>query len=318
MSTELAVIDPKEYGLEAKQSTEITKNLTPILEERVVMLENYDKIIRKEISPELIAEARTTRLLIAKNRTQGIVAWHKVNKEFYLRGGQFCDAIKRKEIEVSERAEAQLLEIEQHFERIEARRLEDLQVDRENELSKYLNDDIERDLSGMADDVWNAFIATTKKNCEDNIAAEKKAEAEKIAKEKAEKAEQERIKKENETLKAEVEKKEKEAEALENKVKKEREASEAIATKKAEETAKVEAELKAKKDAEAKAIVDAKKAEKQAQLAPDKEKLSELVDTINSIEMPDLKTPEAEEIIKSVNTLLDKVTDYISKKSKEL
>ena len=106
--------------------------------------------------------------------------------------------------------------------------------------------------------------------------------------------------------------------AAEAKAKKEREESEAAAKKEAEAKAKVEAELQATKDAEAKALKDAEESKKQAALAPDKEKLTELISHIRSIEIPELATDKASEITKGVSNLLDKVVSYIESKSKEL
>ncbi len=316
MTTELTIIDPKQYGLEKKQSTEITKNLTPILKEREFMMVNYARIVKSEITPELISEARETRLLLAKNRTKGILLWHKVNKEFYLRGGQFCDAIKRKEAEVNERAESQLLEIELHDQRIEERRLEDLQVERSNELSLYLLDDEERNLSSMETDVWNAFISTKKKEYEDRVAAEKKAETDRIAKEKAEKAERERIKKENEALKIEADKKATELQAERAKVEKERKEAEVKAKKEAEAKAKVEAELQAKKDVEIKAQEELKAATELELSKGDKEKFQTVIEDLTTLKTKySFKSQKYQKLHEEVNELIDKIIVFSESKS---
>lgn len=329
MTKDMIKIDPQQFGLKVSKAEQITKGLSNVLEERDALSKEYKNVIDLEITPDTISTFRELRLQIRNNRTKGIEVWHKTNKEYFLRGGQFVDAIKRKECEESLRMEEQLTKAERHFEVIEEKRLEDLQADRANELSLYLLDDAERDLSGMETDVWEAFISTKKKEYEVRIAAELKVEAERVAKEKAEADERKRIRKENEQLKSEAEAKEKamqaerekaesERKALEAKAQKEREIAAEKARKEAEAKEKVEAELQAKKDAEAKAIRDQKESKKQAELAPDKEKLNELIDSINSIKIPELETPEAEEILTNVNTLLNKVTSYIFAKSKEL
>ena len=75
---------------------------------------------------------------IYTNRTKGIDAWHKVNKDFYLRGGQFIDAIKRKEILVNEQMEEKLQEAEKFFENQEKQRIADLQESRLKLISEYI------------------------------------------------------------------------------------------------------------------------------------------------------------------------------------
>ena len=107
----------------------------------------------------------------------------------------------------------------------------------------------------------------------------------------------------------------KEKEAKDEKIRKDAEAKAEQADKL---RLKAEADLKAKQDAD-KEVADKKaEAERQAGLAPDKDKLKALIVTIDAIEMPELATKEADDITKNVNELLDKVTDYISRKSKEL
>ena len=87
-------VDPKQFGLEESKATQMLQGLTPIFEEREILSEQYRDIITKEIDEQTSKEARELRLKIRDNRTKGIEKWHKANKEFYLRGGQFVDAIK--------------------------------------------------------------------------------------------------------------------------------------------------------------------------------------------------------------------------------
>lgn len=356
---ELVLINPTEYGLEETKANELIGNLPQIISERNELEKQFDEVIKLDIEDlETTTRARELRLLIQKNRTQGINVWHKTTKDFFLKGGQFVDAIKRKEVAVNERMENDLTQIEKHYEIKEQKRLEDLQAERVELLSPYVEDAHERQLSNMEDDVWNAYLSAKKKEYEDRIEAEKKAEQERIAKEKAEKEEQERIRKENELLKKEAEEKErlakieaekrektekerlakeaverkkreekerKEREAYEAKLKKEREERERIEREERAKREKLEAELKAKKEAEQKEkqrLLDEelakKKAEKAARLAPDKDKLLQFAEKLSSLELPELKSNEAGEILKNIVTLIGKTTDYIKQKANEL
>lgn len=51
---------------------------------------------------------------------------------------------------------------------------------------------------------------------------------------------------------------------------------------------------------------------------PDKKKLSQLIIDINKVEMPEVKTEEAQKILEGVKILLNKVTTFISEKTNEL
>lgn len=279
MTTQLTTVDPKQYGLEESKANQMLSGLTPIFEERTILAENYNRVIKQELNDETLKEARELRLKIRDNRTKGIEAWHKVNKEFYLRGGQFVDAIKKKEVLENERMEDNLLSIEKHFENIEKEKQEALHNSRIEQIKPFVDDVTGLDFRTMQQDVFDAFLTAKKSAYEARIEAERKAEAERIesARIEAERIEAQRI--ENERLKKEAEEREakakkereeferkqkeieekarKEREALELKAKKEREALEEKARQeKAKQDAiiaKQQAELKAKQDAEEKA-----------------------------------------------------------------
>ena len=146
-----------------------------------------------------------------------------------------------------------------------------------NEVSKYA--EVNRiEFEAMSDESFESFLSGLKSTYEAKIEAERKAEEERIAKEKADAEEREQQRIENERLKAEAEKREKEIEA---KLKAEQEAK-----------AKLEAELQAKKDAEIKAENERKQAELKAKAeaeknakAPIKKQLSIWVDGFSIAEI---------------------------------
>ena len=207
------------------------------------------------------------------------------------------------------------------------------------------------EFENMSDETFKIFYEGIEKSYNDKIEAEKKAEEERIAKEKAEAEERERMRIENERLKAEAEAKEKqlaeerakaeaERKAIEEKAKKEREeadrklkaeqekarleAEKAKAEKdklEAELRAKAEADEKAKKEAEAKAIAEQKakeSAEKKAKNAPDKTKLIELASQIDGLNMPEINGEEAQKILSDVKILLSKVSTFIKEKTSNI
>jgi len=299
------LVNPSEFGIEEKQANEIQQGLAVPIAERELLKKEFEIVSKLELTEENSPKFKELRLKIVKNRTQGIEKWHKTSKEYFLRGGQFVDAIKRKEAQINEIMEEKLLDAEKYFENLEKERIANLQKTRVEILLPFYPDAAMLGLGTMQDDVFEAYLSTKKKVHEDRIAAEKKEEAERIAKEKAE-AERIRLQEiENAKLKAEAEKREKEIEAERKRVESEREKERAIALAKQEaiekaaklerekaekERAKLEAELQAKKDAEIKAENDKKEAELKAlkeaeklKKAPVKNQLSTWV---NSFELP--------------------------------
>ena len=176
----LVKIAPDEYGIEKKTATELTQGLEPVLIERKSLIEQYRDVSKLEVNEENIPQFRELRLRIRDNRTKGIGRWHETAKNFFLRGGQFVDAIKRKEIAVNEEMERKLHEAEKYLEIMEKKRLEALQLERTKAIEPYLEDANERDLSGMEQDVWEGFFEKKKKEHEERIEAEREAEQARI------------------------------------------------------------------------------------------------------------------------------------------
>ena len=153
-----------------------------------------------------------------------------------------------------------------------------------NEVSNY--SEINRiEFEAMSDESFNSFLNGLKSTYEAKIEAERKAEEDRIAKEKADAEAREQQRLENERLKAEAEKREQEIEAErkanEQKLAEERSKAKAEADRveaenkaklKAEQDAKakLEAELEAKKDVEIKAENERKQAESKAKEEADK------------------------------------------------
>lgn len=337
---QLIKVNPAEFGLNEEAALTITKGLTQIITERNTLEEQYKQVIELDIElPETAKRASELRKMIKDNRTKGIVVWHKTNKEFYLRGGQFVDAIKNKEIVENERMEEMLEKIEKHAEIKEANRIKQLQIDRQNECAPYaefipqslnlgniLDDDYNKLLEG-AKLQMKAKIEREEKEAAERAEAERKAEEERIKRERLATEEKARIEAENARLKAEAEAKEKQlakerAEAakkqaeIEAKAKAEREAAEKKAAEerakqdailKAEREAKekLEAELKAKQEAEAKAKAEALAAEQAALAASDKDKLVALGKQLTAIAMPEVKSKKAQSIINELKANLD-------------
>lgn len=321
MKTE--IVKAEDYGLEISKANELTIGLKVVKEERKLLIKEFEKISKLELTEENLPKFKELRLRIIKNRTQGINKWHKTNKEFFLTGGKFVDAIKNKESDINEQMEIKLMDAEKHFENLEKERIAKIQEERVSLLSEFVEDASERNLSGMDNEVWEAYLSTKKKNYIDAIQAELDAEKERQEKIKAEEKEQKRIRKENEKLKKEAEVREKK---LKNeRLKAEKERLERVRLAKIEEEKRVEkerkerierekleAKLKSKLDAEIKAKED-EEARIQSELNKgDSDKVKDLIIALDSLKNKyTFKSSKNKKMYKNVGELIDKVTNYI-------
>lgn len=311
---------PELEVIEESKANQIRATFEPMAKMLTEFEESYNDIIteaEKEVTSEITLKAKRLRLDIGKVRIE-TEKLRKEQKEEYLRAGKAIDGVSNiLKWAVSDK-ENKLKEIENHFEIQEQKRLERLQLDRAEKLSKYVEDAYDRNLSAMDDDVWQAYLQTKKKEHEDRIAAEKKAEQDRIAKEKAEAEERERIRKENERLKKEAEEREekqrKEKEAYGAKLKEEREKRERAEREEKERREKLEAELKAKQEAEEK---QRKEAEEKIQAELNKGDVEKVKDLINDLKQLKtkyvFKSAKNKKMYESVSILIDKVIGHINK-----
>lgn len=191
------------------------------------------------------------------------------------------------------------------------------------------------DFEYMSDSAFEVFLSGIEKQYNDKIAAEKKAEEDRLAKEKAEAEERERIRKENEALKkkaiehekaakieaekrnAEIRKAQEEAKKAQKefqaKLKAEQEAKEKIEREEKAKRDKLEAELKAKADAEAELLKQAE-AEKQAELNKgDSAKVKDLITDLDALKTKyAFKSAKNNKMYSQVGELLDKIINHIS------
>ncbi len=333
------IIKAEDYGLDETKANELTNGLKVVKDERKLLIKEFEEVSKLGITEENLPKFKELRLRIVKNRTQGINKWHKANKEFFLTGGKFVDAIKNREIVINEQMEDKLMDAEKHFENLEKERISKLQVERVVLLSEFVEDASERDLAGMENDVWESYLATKKQAHLDKIQAELDAERERQAKIKAEKEEQERIRKENTKLKAEAEEKErlakieaekrakedaerkireekerKERAEYESKLKAELKAKEKVEREERQKREKLEAELKAKKEAEQKAKEE-EEARLQAELNKgDNAKVKDLILNLEELKSKySFKSSKNINMYKEVGVLIDKISAHINK-----
>jgi uncharacterized membrane protein YqiK len=335
---QIVTVNASEFGLEETKAQQIAAQFKPMLDKMVELEKEYNEVIVLPIEdPASASKAKELRLKYVKVRT-GTAAIHKEQKDFYLAGGRYVDGWKNAQLFASQGIEKKLEEIEKYAETKERERIANLQSERQAILSQYEIDNLQSlQLGTMPDNVFEAFLTTSKANFEAKKEAERIAEEERIAKEKADAEARELQRLENIRLKAEAEAREKEIakerakaeadrKAQEEKARKEREAVEAKLKAEAEARAKAEAELKAKQQAEEKAkseeeariqaeIKAKEKAERKAKSAPDKAKLIEFANLIDLLNSPEMSSEEGKNIIADSRVLLVKVSNFIREKS---
>jgi hypothetical protein len=327
-------------GLDKSKSKSILENFNGFFEIAAEWeTKSKEIVVTDESQKDLMKQAREGRLFLKSKRVD-VENKRKSLKEQSLREGQTIDSVARILKNLIEPIESHLENQEKFAEIREAQRKETLQAER-IEILRPLNAPFQLyDLKNMAENDFNDLVNGLKSAIQTRIDAERKSEEERIARAKAEADERERIRVENEKLKAERAEQEKalaaerakaesERKAAEDAARKEREIAEAklreerIANEKlqAEIRVKAEAEQRAKRDAEFRAAAEEKAriaAERKAKRAPDKAKLMELARVVSLIQMPDVKSEEAEQVVKNVEMLLQKVVNFIHEKTENL
>jgi hypothetical protein len=253
VETGLVIVKPDEFGLEATEAAKVESVFVPMLAKMNELEAEFNEVLALPIEPTTIQKAHALRLKYVKVRT-GTAEIHKTAKAYYLAGGKFVDAWKNAQAFASQGKEAKLEEIEKHFERLEAARKAKLKEERLALLVGLCETPEMYPVSEMSQPAFDQLLqglTLAKKQKED---AERKAEEDRIAKEKAEAEERERIRLENERLRAEAVERERLA-------KEERERQEKIL---AEERAKAEAE---RKQAEAQRLAIEEQARKDREAA---------------------------------------------------
>ena len=253
----------------------------------------------------------------------------KVMKEKSLREGRAIDGaaniIKALVVPIEEH----LLQQEKFLEIKREAQREQLGVERSVKLQKFVEDISVYQLKDMSDPAFEQLLKTSKLADEAQKEAESKAEEKRIAKERSDAEEQKLIKEENEKLKVQAkkdqEKQEKEREEREKalaierkKVAAEKAKQEAIIKKEREEREKIEATLKAEKEAQEQKRQKEEEMQKKALLAPDKQKLISFASFLDGIEIPNLSSRDAGQIMDEAQDMISQTSKFLREQAKKL
>lgn len=308
---EVIKIESPELNLLPKEKSQIIRDtFAPMVTMLEGFEERYKDVINrsdKEITDEVVADAKRLRLDVGQVRIK-TEKLRKEQKEEYLRAGRAIDGVSNIVKWAVTDKENKLKEIESHFETLEKERLQKLQTDRVKQIIKFVPDAESRDLSSMADDVWEIFLKGAENTYNERIEAEKKAEAKRKADAKAERERRIAAEKEAEQLRKKAKVREaaaeKERKKMEEKLEAERRDKQRIADELAARE-KAEADAKAKAEAELQAHLSKKDAEKIADLVADLEDLKDKYE---------FKSKQNKTLYSDVGLLIDKTVTFIKEK----
>jgi hypothetical protein len=262
-------------------------------------------------------QAREIRLHLKDIRVNAEKVKKKL-KENILQEGRFIDGAYNLIAGTIKPLEDDLLKKEKYVEKLEEERLNKIQSERAEKLSKFEVDPSFYDLRSMPDNLFSQLLADSEKNYNIKKEAEEKAEKDRLEQEKREAEEKEKLRLENERLK-------KEAEEREKKQAKERAKQEKLEAERLKRLRIQKEELEAQQRAIAaekaeKERIEKEEAEKkrQASLAPDKDKLLSFAITIDTLELPMLNDVKAIELLSNVKEKLTGVSNYIRENANNL
>lgn len=180
--SELIKINASEFGLEESKASQIAEQFKPMLDKMVELETEYNQIIVLPVDKDTCAKAKALRLKYVKVRT-GTAEIHKAQKAFYLAGGRYVDGWKNAQAFASQGIEEKLEQIEKHFENIEKERIAALKIERNQLLAEVCDNPEMYAAELMPQEAFDNLITGLKLAKEQKIEAERKANEERIDRE---------------------------------------------------------------------------------------------------------------------------------------
>lgn len=317
METSLVEI-VEQNGLEKTQAQTILDQFSGFFEQAKTLEEEARSIVvTDESQVEDMKRARVARLTLKDIRVNAEKV-RKALKEDSLRKGKAIDGIanviKALVVPIEEYLESQ----ERFAEFRETERKEKKLAERVSLLQQYVPDTNMYNLKEMSDDGFEQLLVSSKAAREAQIAAEEKAERDRLAKEKAEREENERIRIENEKLRADALAKKNADELAEKERIKEREAQQAKIDAEAKKAREAEEKLEEIQKEKEKAKVEAEEKQRQEKLAPEKDKLFAYAESIKSLKGPEGLSLAGQKVVENVEKKMLELSQYVKDQLKNL
>jgi hypothetical protein len=173
---ELIKVDAAEYNLKEKKAKQIAALYIPMINTLTELEEEFNIIVDEEVTEEVCIRAKRLRLDIGQVRINADKA-RKTAKDEYLRAGNAIQGAYNTLLFAVKSKEEKLLDVEKHFETMEAERLSQLQKARALLVSAYVEEgDMLPDLANMDEAVFENYVAGMKVAHEAKIQAEKEAQ----------------------------------------------------------------------------------------------------------------------------------------------
>ena len=306
MDTELIKVDAQAHGISTTLADQIEYTFSGMVATLREFDDDFNAIIEDaelDIDEKLSKRANKLRNKIVKVRT-GADQVRKDTKAEYQSACKAIDGTYNIFKHAIEKQETALMDIEKHVERIEEERLDRQLAWRIEKLDGFVDvENINQEkIRSMDGDVWIMYFQGVRTDYENRIEAEKKAEADRIAKEEQDAADREALRVENERLAAE-------ALVVAKKIAADKKISDAKLAAEQEKSLKLQAEAnklaaaeqKRKRDEAAKiAAAEKKKQDEVLKLAraSDEQKLASLRKQIEMLAIPELEDKAHYEAIK--------------------
>ena len=321
---ELQVLDVIESaGLEQDTTKTLREKFLPFWEQAEKWREIAENlVVTDESQTREMKMAREARLALRAIRVDADKT-RKALKEDSIRYGRAVQGVYNVIEYLIKPIEEHLLEQEQFVEIQEQKRRDALNAEREREIAPYL-DFVTANLpitnAPWADmgDKFSEVLEQAKAAKETHEAEQARLEAERIAREKAEAEERERIRKENERLRAERAELEKQQAEERARMEAERKAAEEQAQKERAERERLEAEARKKEEEEKARKAAENEARRRAAAAPDKEKLMAFAAELSAIEVPAVKDKQARRIREELENRMSDIAKWLREEAERL
>lgn len=190
MSTK-EVVKADEFELQPETAKPVQTSFNSKDGEIEILLNQYNEVIKAEMSPMVSKKARDIRLKMVKYRSE-IKEIHKTQKQQALQFGKFVDAIKRAKLEPVLQAEEKLKYIEEYEERLRIEREAKLEAQRTAELQSFDLVSIPDHIGTWDDLTYKSYLKGVKLQYKEDKQKEAEAEAERQRQEQIQKLRQER------------------------------------------------------------------------------------------------------------------------------
>jgi len=261
--------------------------------------------------------AREARLGLKKVRCE-VENVRKALKADSLARGKAIDGFANILKYLCEPVETKLLEVEQYAERQEAARVAAIVEDRTRALVELEADPAAYNLGAMDDETWVLVLSAAAENRRNRIEAERKAEAERIAREQADRIARQKAEADAAAARAEAEKERQARAKAEAEAKAERAAADAKLKAEREAREKLEREAADAKRKEEERLQAEAEAKRKAEAATDKDKLQRFASLFDSLTIPTMQTESGKRVAETIRNHLGDFEEWIRKQVETL